>query len=65
MMTASQPSNDRRGGPGPEILAIIAELSTQERAVLSEILKIEQENLHLDRPKVKSEILEQIRRIVK
>ena len=48
-----------------QIRKILTELSEPERKLLSQILKVEQENLHLERPRVKARILRLVREGIK
>ena len=48
-----------------EIMAVLQSLTEEERAIFSEVLKIESANLHLERPRVKDDIIQAVRRAIK
>jgi hypothetical protein len=48
-----------------EIMRVLGALTDDERKLFSEVIKIEAANLHLERPRVTTEILEAVRRAVK
>lgn len=48
-----------------KILKILTELSEPERKLLSQVLKLEQENLHLKAPRLKADILRFVREVIK
>lgn len=48
-----------------EIMAVLQSLSEEERAIFSEVLMIESANLHLERPRVKDDIIQAVRRAIK
>ena len=48
-----------------EVMELLGSLNEPERKLLSRILVIEQENLHLQRPRVTGDIVKAIKEIVK
>lgn len=48
-----------------EIMRVLGGLTEDERKLFSEVIKIEAANLHLERPRVTTELLEAVRRAVK
>ena len=44
---------------------ILAELSETERALLSAVVRLERENLHLKTPNLKSDLLKKVETIIK
>ena len=47
------------------MLEVLNELSIEERRLFNDVLKLEQENLHMDRPRVKDEMLALVRGLIK
>ena len=58
-------TNQSRDKLKTEIMAVLQSLTGEERAIFSEVLKIESANLHLERPRVKDDILQAVRRAIK
>ena len=48
-----------------EITSILLALSEREQVLLSAIVRIERENLHINRPKLKSELLKKVKEVFK
>ena len=48
-----------------EINLVLQVLSEEERRIFSEVLKIEAANLHLEKPRVKDDIVQAVRRAIK
>jgi len=47
-----------------QIRSVLLGLSEPERRLLNAVLKLEQENLYLDRPRVKDDIIAEVRRVI-
>ncbi len=58
-------SEVRRQEVREQTRAVLAKLSRPERQLLSRILKIEHEHVHLKRPRVKDEMLRAVRENIK
>jgi len=48
-----------------EIREILAQLSERERKLLSEVVRIERENLHIKHPALKTELLAKVKEVIK
>lgn len=48
-----------------QIIDILSSLSEAERKLFSAVMQIERDNLHLDRPHVKQELLQKVREYIK
>ena len=48
-----------------EIKSILLALSQHERTLLSAVVRIERENLHIKRPNLKSELLKKVKEVIK
>ena len=48
-----------------QVKNILKSLEEQERRLFSRVVKIERDNLHLPKPKVKDEILRAVREVIK
>lgn len=48
-----------------EIKKILMSLGTDERTLFTRVVKIERDNLHLEKPKVKDDILKAVREVIK
>ena len=48
-----------------EIMKVLQGLSEEERQIFSEVLKIEAANLYLERPRVKDDLLQAVRKAIK
>ena len=47
-----------------QIRSVLLGLSEPERRLLNAVLKLEQETLYLDRPRVKDDIIAEVRRVI-
>ena len=48
-----------------EVLELLGSLTEPERKLLSRILVIEQNNLHLEKPRVKNDLVKAIKEVIK
>ena len=48
-----------------EIKSILLELNEREQTLLSAVIRIERDNLHIERPRLKSELLNKVREVIK
>ena len=48
-----------------EIKSILLELSERERTLLSAVIRIERDNLHIQQPRLRSELLNKVREVIK
>lgn len=48
-----------------DVKKILMSLKEEERRLFSRVIKIERDNLHLQKPKVKDDILKAVREVIK
>lgn len=48
-----------------DVMRVLQDLTEPQRRLFTEVLRIESENLHLERPRVKDDIVQAVRRIFK
>ena len=48
-----------------EIKSILLKLSEREQTLLSAVIRIERDNLHIRRPRLKPELLNKVREVIK
>ena len=47
------------------ILEVLSGLTEDERRLLSEVMRVEAENLHLKKPHIKDELVKKVRQVIK